>query len=124
MPSMPSRPSHKVLWAATLAVLIQFGAPIWVMAMLSAQATNAFAAAPICSEHPAPDDRTAPPLQHGSVCPICQFAGQASQFVMATAPIAIAPAEIGCVARIRHAIAEPRAPPPRYAQARAPPASL
>jgi hypothetical protein len=52
---------------------------------------------PICSEHPTSDDRSAPPLHHGSVCPICQFAGQAGEFILATVPVAIAPAEIGCV---------------------------
>ena len=120
---MASRLSYKVLWAAALAVLIQLGAPIWAVAMLAAEATDPLAGMAICSHDGASSDSSAPHSNHGSVCAICQFAA-AGQFVLTRAPIAVAPAEIGCVSHIRHSIAEPRAPPPLYAQARAPPASF
>jgi hypothetical protein len=121
-PRMAPRTLHKALWAAALAVLIQFSAPIWAMAMLAAEASDPFAAAPVCSQHPTPDDPSAPPSHHGSVCPLCQFAGHAGQLVLTTGPAAITPAEIGCTSRIWHSIAGLRAPPLHHAQARAPPA--
>ncbi|TMJ58051.1 MAG: DUF2946 domain-containing protein [Alphaproteobacteria bacterium] len=120
---MISRPLHKALWAAVLAVLIQLGAPIWAMAMLAAQPFDPVAGMPMCSED-ASGDRSAPPPHHGSICLICQFAGQTGQLVLSSPPVAVAPAEIGRVSRVRYTIAEPRAPPSCFAQARAPPASF
>ena len=119
---MVPRPLHKALWAAVLAVLIQLGAPIWAMAMLATQDTNPLAGMPICSHEGPPSDPSTPSPQHGAVCPICLFAADAGQLVLTTAPVAVAPAEIGCVPRQPHSIAEPRAPPSLHAQARAPPA--
>jgi hypothetical protein len=121
---MASRPLHNVLWAAVLAVLIQLGAPVWVMSMLAAQAGDPLVGMPICSHDAGRGDPSTPTPHHGSICPICQFAGQAGQLVLSTAAVAVAPAEIGRVSRISYAIAEPRAPPSRFAQARAPPASF
>jgi Protein of unknown function (DUF2946) len=120
---MISHPLHKALCAAVLAVLIQLGAPIWAMSMLAAQAIDPIAGMPMCSEDIS-GDRSTPPPHHGSVCPICQFAGQAGQLVLTSPPVAVAPAEIGQVSRVRYAIAEPRAPPSCFAQPRAPPASF
>jgi Protein of unknown function (DUF2946) len=119
-----SRVLHKALWAAVLAVLIQLGAPVWAMSMLAAPAVDPFVGMPICSHGAGPGDPSTPPPHHGSICPICQFAGQAGQLVLSSPPVAVMPAEIGRVFRVRYAIAEPRAPPSCFAQARAPPASF
>jgi hypothetical protein len=121
---MVSRSLHKALWAAVLAVLIQLGAPVWAISMLAAQALDPVAGMPICSHDAGPGDPSTPSPHHGSICPICQFAGQAGQLVLSYPPVAVAPAEIGRVSLVRYAIAEPRAPPSRFAQARAPPASI
>jgi hypothetical protein len=121
---MALRPVHKWLWAAALALWVQLGAPIWAMSMLTAQALDPIAGMPVCSEHAAPGDGGTPPPHHGSVCPICQFAGHAGQIILPAPPIAVAPAEIGCASPVRHSIAELRAPPSLFAQARAPPASF
>jgi hypothetical protein len=120
---MASCPLHKALWAAVLAVLIQLGAPVWAIAMLAAQALDPVVGMPICSHDAGPDEPSTPP-HHGSICPVCQFAGQAGQLVLSTPAFAVAPAEIGHVSHVRYAIAEPRAPPSRFAQARAPPVSF
>jgi Protein of unknown function (DUF2946) len=121
---MASRVLHKALWAAALAALIQLGAPVWAMSMLAARAFDPIVGIPICSHDTGPGDPSTPAPHHGSICPICQFAGQAEQLVLSASPVAVAPAEIGRVSRVRYAIAEPRAPPFCFAQARAPPASF
>jgi hypothetical protein len=121
---MASRALHKALWAAVLAVLIQLGAPVWAMSMLAAQAVDPLLGMPICSHGAGPGDPSTPAPHHGSICPICQFAGQAGQLILSASPVAVAPGEIGRVFRVRYAIAEPRAPPFCFAQARAPPASF
>jgi hypothetical protein len=121
---MVSRSLHKALWAAVLAILIQLGAPVWAISMLAAQALDPVAGLPICSHDAGPGDPGTPPPHHGSICPICQFAGQVGQLVLSSPPVAVAPAEIGRVSRVRYAIAEPRAPPFCFAQARAPPPSF
>jgi hypothetical protein len=121
---MASRPLHKAPWAAVLAVLIQLGAPVWAMSMLATPALDPVVGLPICSHDAGPGDPSTPSPHHGSICPICQFAGQAGQLVLSSPPAAVAPAEIGRVSRVRYAIAEPRAPPFGFAQARAPPASF
>ena len=105
-----------------LAVLIQLGAPVWAISMLAA--LDPVVGMPICSHDAAPDDPSTPPPHHGSICPICQFAGQAGQLLLSIPAVVVAPAEIGHVSHVRYAIAEPRAPPSRFAQARAPPASF
>jgi Protein of unknown function (DUF2946) len=121
---MASRPLHKAPWAAVLAVLIQLGAPVWAISMLAAQKLDPVAGMPICSHDTGPGDPSTPSPHHESICPICQFAGQAGQLVLSSPLVAVAPAEIGRVSRVRYAIAEPRAPPSRFAQARAPPSSF
>ena len=122
---MAVRPVHKALWAAALALLVQLGAPIWALSMLAAQAFDPVAGIPMCSGNDAaPGDHGTPPPHHGSVCPICQFAGHAGHIALPVLPVAVAPAEIGSASPVRHSIAQPRAPPSFCAQARAPPASF
>lgn len=121
---MASRTLHSALWAAVLAVLIQLGAPVWAMSTLAAQADDPFVGVPICSHGAGPGDPSTPAPHHGSICPICQFAGQAGQLILSAPLVAVAPAETGRASRVRYAIAEPRAPPFCFAQARAPPPSF
>ncbi len=120
---MPPRPAHKALWAAALAVLLQLGAPVLAVSML-AQSLDPLAEMPLCSEDMGPGGKRVPTPHHGSVCPICQFAGHAGQIILPSPPAAVARLENGRVSRVRFSIAEPRAPPTRFAQARAPPSSL
>jgi hypothetical protein len=80
---MFARPLHKALWAAALAVLIQLGAPVWAMSMLAVGAFDPIVGMPICSHDTGPD-RARPSSHHGSICPICQFAGQARQLVLSS----------------------------------------
>jgi hypothetical protein len=121
---MASRPLHNAPWAAVLAVLIQLGAPVWAISMLAAQALDPVVGVPICSHDAGPGDPSTPGSHQVSVCPICQFVGQAGQLILSSPPVAVAPAETGRVSRVRYAISEPRGPPSRFAQARAPPASF
>jgi hypothetical protein len=112
------------LWAAVFAVLLQLFAPILALSMLVPQPLDPFAEMPLCSDDMGGGGKSMPSPHHGWVCPLCQFAGHAGQLILPSPAGIVAPAKVGWVRRLPHSIAEPRAPPSVFAQARAPPPSF
>jgi hypothetical protein len=121
---MAHRACRKFVWAALIGVVLQIAAPGWALSVVAARSLDPLTDTPICSEHAQLDGKDAPERRHASFCPVCQVLCHAVYAVFPSPPDFVVPANIGWVSPLRYSIAEPRGPPPVFAQPRAPPVPL
>src|SRR5258705_472515 len=112
---------HNMVWAALIGVLLQVAAPGWALSLLAARSLNPIIDAPFCSQHEEHDGKSAPQHQHGSLSPPCNVLSPAGYALFPAPPPFARPANTGSISHLRYSIAEPRAPPSLFAQARGPP---
>jgi hypothetical protein len=118
---MTHRACHKFVWAALIGMLLQAAAPVWAVSVLAASSLDPMTDSPVCSEHTQLDGKSTPQHRHALLCPLCQILCHAGYAVFPSPPDVVVPANIGWVSHPRYSIAEPRGPPPVFAQPRAPP---